>query len=98
MRRTLFICGFLLCLVSIAIRSVSAATIFSDGFPSGQTVINAGPTIGNFSVTSGCVDLYGPGSFGLPVGTPGVDLDGSCSHLGTITSTAAISLSPDFLY
>lgn len=44
------------------------------------------------------MDLYGAGDFGLPAGAPGVDLDGSCSRLGTITSTSTISLSPDVLY
>jgi len=99
MKKSLVAVSFLLCLVSIAVTPVRAATmIFSDGFPTtNHSVFNAGPTIGNFSVSSGCVDLYPPSSFGL-TGTRSVDLDGSCWRTGTITSTEAISLSPDFLY
>jgi hypothetical protein len=73
----------------------AATILFTDNFPDSDN-LNAGPTIGNFTVTAGCVDGIQAGRFGLSL--PSVDLDGTCYELGTITSTSAIHFSPGSTY
>src|SRR5687768_14579929 len=66
-----------------------AIVVFSDGFQTepNATILNYN-SFDNWTVSNGTVDLLAAGYFGLVTPTITVDLDGSTSNAGIMTSTA----------
>lgn len=74
----------------MAIGGPASAAVFSDNFESYTTALNQTNFGTNWTVTSGSVDLVGPGLFGelCNTGSKCVDLDGSTSDAGVFASLA----------
>ncbi len=90
---SLFVAGSLLLLPA-----VSRGDILSENFNElSPTALNAPSPVGAFSVTAGTVDLLGGALFGslcaAPEGGNCVDMDGSNSHAGQLTS-APLTFAP----
>lgn len=70
----------------------AASTVFSDNFDSETAALNY-TGFANFSVT-GAVDVVNSGSFGITCPVKCVDLDGSSSLAGTLTSLSSFAFNP----
>jgi len=82
----------------LAAGAAQAAVVFSDNFDTeggGATVLNYGTAIGNFAnwtVSEGTVDVVFSGDYSTEGGGVYVDLDGSTSNAGIITSIQSFAV------
>lgn len=74
----------------LAMAAPASAAVFADDFEAYTVGLNQTAFGANWTVTSGSVDLVGPGLFGglCNVGSKCVDLDGSTSDAGVFASLA----------
>lgn len=75
---------------SLAAAPAGAATIFSDTFDGEAQALNT--SLDNWTVSDGTIDVVGPTFFDFYPGNGNyIDLDGSTSNAGTITTNTAFS-------
>lgn len=83
--KTFIACLALTCALPL---QANAAVIFSDNFDTESLGLNA-PSLSNWSITDGTIDVIGTGFFDLQPGNGHyIDLDGSTSNAGKLTSSA----------